>query len=108
MFVFAGARSAYLQRREMEVDFQLQQLAQATTRVTDVLAKVYTFTNPDPNAPANTGPNQLFVAQLQAWEQQLNTTQERLKQERQMIEAEKKGQEKRFSDGVKGFYDLMI
>lgn len=108
MFVFAGARASYLQKREMEVYSQLQQLAQASTRITDVLAKVYTYSDSDPNSPANTGPNQMFIAQLQAWEQQLRTTQERLKQEAQMIEAEKKGQEKRFSDGVKSFYDLMI
>jgi flagellar hook-associated protein FlgK len=107
-FVFAGARSSYLQRREIELRFQLQQLAEAQSQLQSTLGNVYTYTNPDPNNPINTGPNQMFVGQLQAWDLQLKSTMERLKQELKMAEAEKPGQDKRFEAGVKSFYDMMV
>lgn len=108
MFVYAGAKKAELLNRQMSIQFNLQQLAEAQMRISTSLDKVYaSATNLEPNSPMVIAGHDRMVQRLFEWQKRVRLTQERLEQEYQMVKAQQETMNKLFDQGVKQFYNMM-
>jgi hypothetical protein len=106
MFVYAGIRSSYLMGQEIDIQFQLQQLAETQVRLNSTLDKLYAYAQVEPGTP-QAAQNDLLMQNLFAWQKQVNFTQTRLQQQIAFIQAEKPKQDEQFKKGVKSFYDML-
>jgi hypothetical protein len=107
MYVTSAVRSNYLLEREISLQFQLQELASAQTRIQSTLDKVYNVGNLDPNNPNLIASHDRLVRQLFEWQQRVNSTQMRLSMEYQMVQAERPKQDELFKKNIKTFYDML-
>ncbi|XVJ51624.1 MAG: hypothetical protein HEQ32_05925 [Vampirovibrio sp.] len=107
MYVTSAVRSNYLLEREISLQFQLQELASAQTRIQSTLDKVYNVGNLDPNNPNLIASHDRLVSQLFEWQKRVNSTQMRLSMEYQMVQAERPKQDELFKKNIKTFYDML-
>ena len=107
MYVTSAVRSNYLLEREISLQFQLQELASAQSRIQSTLDKVYNVWNLDPNNPNLIASHDRLVRQLFEWQKRVNSTKMRLSMEYQMVQAERPKQDELFKKNIKTFYDML-
>ena len=96
-----SARKYMLMARKINIQFQLQQIAQSRMRLLNVLDRVYAAAQTlEPDNPAVILQEQ-FMSRLQNQDKRITLLQERLKQQMQAIDAEMQALEKILSEDIK-------
>jgi uncharacterized protein involved in exopolysaccharide biosynthesis len=109
MFVYAGAKSAQLLERQISIEFQLSQLAEAQSRITSSLDKVYgSAQSLEPGDPSVVAGHDQLVSKLFEWQKRVTLTMTRLRQEYDQVKAYQTTVDKQFKDGVKQYFEMIV
>ena len=96
-----SARKYMLMAYSLNIQFDLQQIAQSRLRLLSIIDKVYAATNSlDPNSPV-VQQHEQFINRLQTQDKRIALMQEKMKQQAEAIKTEMTGLDKMINDGIK-------
>lgn len=96
-----SARKFMLMAHKMNLQFDLQQIAQARLRLMSIIDKVYAASSSwDPNHPM-TQQHDRFIEQLQGKDKRIALIQEKIKQQASAIDQEMQSLDKIIESGIK-------
>ncbi len=96
-----SARKYMLMAQQMNIEFDLQQIAQSRMRILGILDRVYAATrNLEPNSPIVQQQEQ-FMARMQIQDKRIALMQTRMQQQRDSIKAEMSSLDALIKEGIK-------
>ena len=102
-----SARKYMLMAYSMNIQFDLQQIAQSRLRLLSIIDKVYAASNSlDPNNPV-VQQHEQFISRLQSQDKRIALMQEKMKQQAEAIKAEMTGLDKMISEGIKQTFNYV-
>ncbi|MFN7311109.1 MAG: hypothetical protein ACK5T0_07050 [Vampirovibrionales bacterium] len=102
-----SARKYMLMAYSMNINYDLQQIAQSRLRLMSVIDKVYAASSSlDPNSPV-VQQHEQFISRLQSQDKRIALMQEKMKQQAEAIKTEMTGLDKMISEGIKQTFNYV-
>jgi hypothetical protein len=102
-----SARKYMLMAYSMNIDYDLQNIAQSRLRLMSILDKVYAASNSlDPNNPV-VQDHEKFISRLQNQDKRIALMQEKMKRQAEAIKTEIAGLDKMISEGIKQTFNYV-